>query len=224
MKKFIAFLIIAAMMISAVLPVSAADGLTAAEENEILQAYFRNYWDRYLAEYADSFDMTYEKYVAGKTAEDVELFEYRGRYGENQSPVMFISAGMIFGRIEIFIGDYYFDFGHYDAEDYLGGLFIYENGELTLVSEAYAKGMVTDDDLKAMHDSGNFDDMMRRIGDMDQNKSLDVGDIVALKEHILKSRYNNHDFIYSRHYGDFNKDGFVNVGDILALKNYIMSK
>lgn len=191
MKKFIAFLIIAAMMISAVLPVSAADGLTAAEENGILRAYFQNAWDYFFVDYADYLDLTFEEYFEGKTTEDVLLFEYRGRYGENQSPVMFITMATIFGSTGIFIGDYYFDFAHYAAEDYyLGGLFIYENEKLTLVSEAYEKAMVTDDDLKAMNDSGNFDDMMRRIGDMDQNKSLDVGDIVALKEHILKSRYN----------------------------------
>lgn len=226
MKKIIAFCIAVVMLFAMALPVSAADTteLTTTEVNEIYQAYLKNRYEKTaLSEKYSSFEAFAEK----TPITELDLFEFYGRYGENQSYVVCIcTSGSGFGNVNRFVGDYYFQFGTYAIlGNVYDGVFVYDPVQQTfdLLSKAYEDGSITDADMQAMNESGRTDDRMRLIGDLDQNKKLDVADIVSMKEEIIALSDNDFSVATDRHYADFDQSGYVDVGDIVALKNHIMS-
>lgn len=226
MRKILALFIVAAMMLCAVLPASAApQAVTDREKGEIYQAFLRQSYEAVTASTPNTMQgISFEAFAANRPIENLEAFMHYGRFGAQQYPVVFISTGTIFGYSELSVGDYIFDFEHYNAacdtyDTYLGGLYVYNDEKLVLMQDAYKTGMMTDADLKEMFTSGALDGMMWRFGDMDNNKKLDVADIMGIKQVLLNPKMT----LPARGgIADFSRDGQINIGDILELKSHIM--
>ena len=182
-----------------------------------------------LAQYPDlvfQFCTTYEEFCEKNPVEDFYYFEYLGSYSNDAASVWMISLSHADGMRSEFIGDYWIETGCIYGEEDNPGFAVYADGQLIYLPDAYKQGIIDDADLAALCKKdfaiGCVDKGMRRIGDMDGNNTLDVADIMGVKEFIMTETYNDFSDEDYRHYGDFDKSGYIDIGDIMALKNHIM--
>ena len=70
---------------------------------------------------------------------------------------------------------------------------------------------------------------MKKVGDVNENNKIDIGDILLIKRHMA---YTNSTIVANKHsnwklgdekiqMGDLNNNGKIDIGDILKLQRYI---
>lgn len=238
MKKLLSFLIFAAMMVCAVFPVSAAEEAPEGLAEEVYHAQQRLNW----AEYEESmkvfveqnpetvvdFCQTYEEYCEEYPMESFDYFEYLGSYADGEASIWLVSYSQTFTIRCEFVGDYWISTGSIYGGANNPGFAVYTDGELIYLPDAYEQGVIDDDDLAELYKQDFYlarsEKGMRRVGDMDDSNSLDVADIIGMKDHIMNLRDNDFFGETNRSYADFDQSGCVDVGDIVALKNHIMGR
>lgn len=225
MKKILSFLIIAAMMIGMVLPVCAAEP-SETQRNVIYEAYLQESWINYEQDtqdairqnpdYAESIEqsmLTWEEYCATfPSIDEFYAFDFYGTYDDVSFYRIATGIVPVWGYNQM--GDYcVFIKSVGDA-----GFYVYANGKLLNLFEAYENGVVTDAQLDALNASHQADAVMWKFGDVNNDKKLDVADVLVIKDFILT------DLDYKmRAYADFDRNESVDVGDIIALKDHIMT-
>lgn len=222
MKKILSFAVIAAIMIAAAVPVYAAVP-TEEEKEKIYNAYVQYRWELfldYMEDYPEQKDDigTFEDYCKNFTpVDEMYAMDFYGNYGENQLSFWRICFDIVPLWCKKIVGDYCILIKSVDENAFC----VYTDGRLLNLFDAYEIGAVTDDDLAALNDSHEADSVMQRLGDMNNDKKLDVADIIALKNTIMEMSEDDYiDYMQA----DFDKNGSINVGDIVSMKNYIITK
>lgn len=226
MKKVLSLLIVISLLLTSVISVTAAEPQT-----ELKGAVFEKYvywcWESYVEMLKELNEKNeeehpelikpipeFDEYLAAFTPapKDFYAFDYYGIYGENDISFWRINgahAPLVDRRI---ISNYVINTSCVTEENF----YAFIDGELINLFEAYDQGLVTDEDLTALNNSHLADDVMQRIGDMNNDKVFTVSDILEMKSLILSGE------IYHPEKADLDGNGSVTVSDILALKQLII--
>lgn len=198
---------------------------TNDETKKIYAVYMAQKYEKYASEENDP--ISFEEYCSFVNMDYFYEIKQLGEC-ENGALVWVVNRGHVLGIKEFFVGDFWLGLGCVYGGENEPGLVVYANGEMIYLPDAYEQGIITDSDMLNLcggkHTIGDVKHAIRRIGDMNGDNTLNVSDIIALKEFIMsngsKNRYNR---ITNAHYGDFDKNEYVNVADIIALRNHIMT-
>lgn len=149
MKKILALIITILFSFTTAFSAAAFDStpLTADEKNAIINdAFYRVAYDRY----SDKDKVSFDEYKERNKLSDEALFLFYGRYGADNSPLVFISDLKIFGSAVYNIGDYQVKSDYYASGPECNntrGFFLYRGEALMPLADAYESGLMTDGDL-----------------------------------------------------------------------------
>lgn len=234
MKKIVSFLIVAAMMIGTALSVCAAEP-NETDKAAVYTLWTTRYWES-AVKMAESLakknpDMAEELLADVKNYEDFcqancptfdafDVFDSYGAYGDDSPSFWRIASNSTKGFGLAYAGDYVFNLTGVIG-DCGCGVFAYTDGQLLDIDEAYKIGAITDADLSELFASNAAGEIMQRLGDMNGDKTVDVVDLLLLKNYIMGQSISDNIQYFA---ADVTADSKYDVSDIVALKDHIMAQ